>query len=104
MIEKELSAEIVLRNGRIYTAKSASPWAEVLAIRGGKLVLVGTDSDVKSLITSDTQVIDLKGKMVMPGINDVHTHPMLGGRADLYECHFLPTLSFDEMLSVIRSE
>src|SRR5262249_40149528 len=47
--------------------------------------------------------IDLKGKMVMPGINDVHVHPLLGGRAELYECHFLPTLSLDEVLAVVRA-
>lgn len=42
--------------------------------------------------------------MVMPGINDVHTHPLLGGRADLFECHFLPTLSLDEVLAVVRAD
>src|SRR5271155_3449491 len=40
--------------------------------------------------------------MVMPGINDVHTHPLLGGRADLYECHFLPTLSLEAVLATVR--
>jgi predicted amidohydrolase YtcJ len=42
--------------------------------------------------------------MVMPGINDVHVHPMLGGRADLYECHFRPTLSLEEVLAVVRAD
>jgi len=40
----------------------------------------------------------------MPGINDVHTHPLLGGRADLYECHFNPTLSLEEVLAVVRAD
>ena len=40
----------------------------------------------------------------MPGINDVHVHPILGGRADLFECHFLPTLSLEEVLAVVRAD
>ncbi|WP_370655473.1 amidohydrolase [Candidatus Binatus sp.] len=97
-------ADTVLQNGRIYTVDPANPWAEALAVRAGKIVFVGADRDVKSLIGSGTRVIDLNRKMVMPGINDVHTHPLLGGRADLFECHFLPTLSLDEVLAVVRAD
>ncbi|MEA2681131.1 MAG: hypothetical protein QOK03_2853 [Candidatus Binataceae bacterium] len=97
-------ADLVLRNGRIYTLDPAAPWAEALVIRDGKLAFVGADSEVKSFIGSDTRVIDLKRKMVMPGINDVHTHPLLAGRADLYECHFPPTLSLEEVLAAVRAD
>ncbi len=97
-------ADTVLHNGRIYTLDASNPWAQALAIRGGKIAAVGTDSDVKALIGSETRVIDLQGKMVMPGINDVHVHPILGGRADLFECHFLPTLSLEEVLEVVRAD
>lgn len=82
-------ADVVLTSGRIYTVDPGNPWAEALAIRNGKLVFVGADKDVRSFVGSETHVVDLKGKMVMPGINDVHTHPLLGGRADLYECHWI---------------
>jgi predicted amidohydrolase YtcJ len=97
-------ADVVLRKGRIYTVDTANQWAEALAIRDGKLIFVGADPDVEALIASNTRVIDLKGKMVMPGINDVHVHPLLGGRADLYECHFLPTLALDEVLAIVRAD
>ncbi|MGH7838055.1 MAG: amidohydrolase, partial [Candidatus Binataceae bacterium] len=97
-------ADLVLLSGRVYTVDPLHPWAEALAIRDGKLVCIGANDEVKSLIASATRVIDLKGKMVMPGINDVHVHPLLGGRADLYECHFLPTLSLDEILAVVRAD
>ncbi|MGO9602338.1 MAG: amidohydrolase [Candidatus Binataceae bacterium] len=102
MKKNDSIADLVLQSGRIYTVDPANPWAEALAIRDGKIVFVGADSEVKSLIASDTRIIDLKDKMVMPGINDVHTHPLLGGRADLYECHFLPTLSLEEVLATVR--
>jgi predicted amidohydrolase YtcJ len=101
---KNDSADRVLLNGRIYTADAANPWAEALAIRDGKIAFIGADTEVKALIGSDTDVGDLKRKMAMPGINDVHVHPMLGGRADLYECHFLPTLSLEEVLAAVRAD
>jgi predicted amidohydrolase YtcJ len=97
-------ADLVLQGGRIYTVDPSNPWAEAIAIRDGKIARVGADGEVKSLIGSDTRVVDLKGKMAMPGINDVHVHPILGGRADLFECHFLPTLSLDEVLAVVRAD
>ncbi|HUA36236.1 MAG TPA: amidohydrolase [Candidatus Binataceae bacterium] len=99
-----MTADLVLQNGKIYTVDSPRPWAEALAIRDGKIEFVGADSDVKSFVGPNTRVIDLKQRMAMPGINDVHVHPLLGGRADLYECRFLPTLSLDEVLAVIRAE
>jgi predicted amidohydrolase YtcJ len=102
--KNDLRADLVLRNGRIYTVDSANLWVEALAIRDGKLIFVGTDNDATSFTGSDTRVVDLKRKMVMPGINDVHTHPLLGGRADLYECHFLPTLTLEEVLAVVRAD
>jgi hypothetical protein len=97
-------ADLVLRGGRIYTVEASNPWAEAIAIRDGKIAFLGADDDAKSLIGSDTRVIDLNGKMVMPGINDVHVHPILGGRADLFECHFLPTLSLEEVLDAVRAD
>ena len=99
-----MTADLVLQNGTIYTVDTTRSWAEALAIRGGKIEFVGSDNDVKSFVGSNTRVVDLKHRMVMPGINDVHVHPLLGGRAELYECHFLPTLSLDEILTVIRAE
>src|SRR5579872_34137 len=97
-------ADIVLHNGRIYTVDPSNPWAQAIAIRDGKIAFVGSDHDVTALIGSGTRIIDLKGKMAMPGINDVHVHPLLGGRADLFECHFLPTLSIEEILAVVRAD
>ena len=103
-IKKTDFADAVLHNGRIYTVDPSHQWAQAIAIREGKIAAVGTDSNVKSWIGPDTRVVDLKGTMVMPGINDVHVHPILGGRTDLFECHFLPTLSLEEVLAVVRAD
>ena len=99
-----VTADLVLQHGKIYTVDISTPWAEAIAIRDGKIAFAGTDNEVESLIGSNTRVIDLKRNLVLPGINDVHVHPLLGGRADLYECHFLPTLSLDEVLAVVRAD
>ena len=69
-------AETVFRNGKIYTVNEQQPWAEAVAIKDGSFIKVGSDDDVRSLIGDDTDVVDLRGNMVMPGILDLHSHPV----------------------------
>ena len=60
MTKNNSAADRVLLNGRIYTADTSNPWAEAIAIRDGKIAFVGADTDVKALIGSGTDVVDLK--------------------------------------------
>ena len=69
-------ADTVLRGGAIYTVDASRSWAEALAIRGDKIVFVGSDNDVNALTGPDTKVIELDGKMVLPGFHDSHIHPI----------------------------
>lgn len=55
------------------------PWAEALAICDGKLVAVGSNQEINTLIGPKTQILDLKGKLVLPGFNDAHLHLADGG-------------------------
>ncbi|WAG76676.1 amidohydrolase [Metapseudomonas furukawaii] len=71
------AADLVLTNGRIYTVDEAKPWAEAVAIRGGHFIAVGSNAEMDDLIGPRTEVRDLKGRFVMPGIYDMHTHPDL---------------------------
>ena len=75
MNKLELKADIVLLNGKIITVDPDNRIDEAVAIRGNVIVGVGTSEEIKSLICDETKVIDLKGKVVMPGIIDSHTHP-----------------------------
>lgn len=68
--------DMVLRNGVVYTVNPEQPTAEAIAIDNGLIVFVGSNSDVEAFIGSDTQVENLNGKFVMPGIHDVHIHPL----------------------------
>jgi predicted amidohydrolase YtcJ len=71
-------ADLVLVKGHIYTSNPAAPWAEAVAIREGKILLAGTNGQVEKYHGAGTQVIDLGGRMAMPGIIDTHTHFLWG--------------------------
>ena len=72
------AADSVLLHGRIYTLDTNHPWAEALAIRDGKILAVGSDREIGRLRGTSTQVIDAKGRLVLPGFTDCHTHFMEG--------------------------
>lgn len=72
------SADLVLINGRVWTADSKRPWANAIAIGANKIIAVGTTTAIRRLERPGTKVIDLAGRFVMPGINDAHIH-FLGG-------------------------
>ena len=66
--------DLVLVGGRVYTLDSARPWAEAVAVRGDRIVGVGTSAEMRQSAGSATQVIDLNGAFVSPGFNDGHVH------------------------------
>ena len=67
-------ADLILTNGRVYTADSALPWATSIAISGEKILAVGSATDILGTADNDTLVIDLNGAFVSPGFNDGHVH------------------------------
>jgi predicted amidohydrolase YtcJ len=74
-----VAADLVLRNGQIWTVNRKQPRAEALAILGDRLLAVGSDADVKPLIGPRTQVIDLKQRRAVPGFHDSHVHLLSSG-------------------------
>ncbi len=72
-------ADLVLRGGPIYTMDAARSWAEAIAVRGEKIVYVGSAAGVADYTGPRTKVVDLKGRMVLPGFQDSHIHPVSGG-------------------------
>jgi predicted amidohydrolase YtcJ len=68
-------ADLVISNARIYTADATQPMAQALAVRAGRLVYVGDDKGVRSLIGKDTHVERLNGQLLLPGLVDSHIHP-----------------------------
>ena len=78
-IAAELPADTVYRNGKIYTVDAQNSTQESLAVRDGKIVYVGDDAGTGQFIGPETKVIDLGGRMMMPGLVDGHMHPLSGG-------------------------
>jgi predicted amidohydrolase YtcJ len=74
----DAAADTVILNARIYTVNVRQPWAEALAIRGDKLLAVGSDHDIAAYRGASTKVIDAQGKLVLPGFTDCHIHFMEG--------------------------
>jgi len=71
------TADVVYTNGRIYTVNEAQPWAEAVAIKDGQFMVVGSNAEVEAVIGEGTEVVDLAGRFVMPGLIDIHTHPSM---------------------------
>jgi len=72
-------ADMVAVNGKIYTVNAAQPWAEAVAVSGDKIVYVGNDAGAAAFVGDDTDKIDLKGRMVLPGFVESHIHIAMGG-------------------------
>jgi predicted amidohydrolase YtcJ len=68
------TADIVLLNGKIFTAEPSQLWVEALAINGNTILATGSTESVQELIVETTKIIDLNGKTVVPGFNDAHEH------------------------------
>lgn len=67
-------ADIILFNGKVFTADETQSFVTAIAIKSNKIVASGTDAAIRKLATSKTRQIDLKGKTVVPGFNDQHDH------------------------------
>ena len=72
-------AELLMLNGKVYTVNPKQSWAEAVAITGGRIIWVGNTKDATSWQGERTHTIDLAGKMVLPGFQDIHIHPVHSG-------------------------
>lgn len=97
--EAATRADAVYVNGRIYTGEGDTPWVSALAIRDGRLIAVGDDAAARAHAGPDTHIVDLAGRMVMPGIVDTHVHPMDAGRKELLECGFPFSHTLEQVLA-----
>lgn len=67
-------ADLVLHNAKVYTVNSDQPWAEAVAIKGSWIEAVGDNDSVLAVADDHTQVIDVKGRLMLPGLCDAHIH------------------------------
>lgn len=85
-----IKADLVLKNSSIYTVDKNRSLAQAVAIKESHIVFVGSNDDIEIFIGPDTVVMDLQGKMVLPGFVEAHAHPShamdLVGNISLYSC------------------
>ncbi|MFC1500293.1 amidohydrolase [Candidatus Zixiibacteriota bacterium] len=79
-IEAQERAEMAVINGKIWTVDESNPWAEAVAVTGGRIVAAGPYSEVRRYIGRRTEVLDVEGAFVMPGFFDSHCHFSGGGQ------------------------
>ncbi|HLF84803.1 MAG TPA: amidohydrolase [Blastocatellia bacterium] len=94
------AADLILRNGLIYTVDSTNTLTEAVAIRGGKFVFVGSNKDVKKYQGKQTRMIDLKGAFVLPGFNDNHVH--FASAAQFLEFNIMRAATQQEFAARVR--
>lgn len=96
------SADTVFRNGYVYTVDKGNTVARAIAIKDGRIIYVGNDGGAGSFIGKGTRVINLKGRMLMPGLIDSHIHPLTGG-AGILKCNLeYKPMKIAEMQDSIR--
>ena len=74
VVAQSLKADLVLLNGNVATMDAAMPEAQAVAIRGNRILAVGTTAQIRVLVDGETRVIDLRGRFVMPGFIEGHGH------------------------------
>ena len=79
MATKEMQADLILMNGRIATQDERCSFAQAVAIQNGRFASVGSNEQIMAIRGPNTEVIDLGGRTVIPGLNDSHMHPIRGG-------------------------
>lgn len=78
-------ADVVLRDTTVYTLNEEQPWADAVAIRDGRIVMVGSAQEAQQWTGPDSRVISQPGGLVLPGFQDAHTHPLSSG-VDHFDC------------------
>lgn len=97
------SPDLIVTNARVYTCDTSLTWAQAFAVSNGQIVAVGTAAEIAGLAAAKTQVIDAAGRMVMPGLADVHAHLMFGGTQMAWELTLQPLDSLDEILAKVNA-
>lgn len=73
------SADVILTGGKVFTSDPSKPWAQAIAVRGTRIVAVGSDAEVEKLAGASTRRIALEGRTVVPGFDDAHAHVGIAG-------------------------
>lgn len=102
-VSDEDAADTVLKNGTVYTIDEDNTIAQAVAYKDGKIIYVGSNAGADAYIGSSTQVVDLKGKIVMPGMIDSHVHRSGSALTELYDIYLYECLTKEDTLATIKA-
>lgn len=97
------TADLIITNATIYTVDEKQPIAEALAVNGDRIMAIGTRAAIEKLKTTDTEIIDAKGKFVMPGFIEGHAHFSNMGKS-LLNLNFLKSKNWEEIVAQVAAK
>jgi predicted amidohydrolase YtcJ len=95
------AADVVFKNGNIYTVNEKQPRAEAIAARNGRILFVGSNADVQPYVGNGTRVVDLRGATVVPGLTDAHCHLAGIGEREM-SLNLEGTASLQDLLTKVK--
>ena len=99
--EDDGAVDLIVINGKVYAADGGADLAEAVAVRGNKVIRVGSNREIQRLKRAQTVVIDAKGGAVMPGFNDAHAH-LINGGLSLDQINLSDATTIDDIKDTIR--
>lgn len=96
------TADIVFKNGNVYTANDKAPQAQAIAVKADRIVFVGTNAAAQRYVGANTRVVDLQGKTVLPGFTDSHQH-LSGVGAREMTLNLEGTTSLEDFLAKVKA-
>jgi len=95
-------ADIVFKNGNVYTANDKAPQAQAIAVKADHIVFVGTNADAQKYVGANTRVVDLHGNTVLPGFTDAHQHLSGVGQREM-TLNLEGTTSLEDLLAKVKA-
>src|SRR5829696_7574922 len=101
-LQRAESADIVFRNGNVYTANDRAARTQAIAVKGDRIVFVGTNAAAQRFVGPGTRVVDLKGNTVLPGFTDSHQHLSGVGQREM-TLNLERTTSLEDFLAKVKA-
>lgn len=99
----DLQADLILLGGTVITIDSKRPRAQAVAVRGGRILAVGSDSEIRTLRGPRTEVLELNGRTLVPGFNDAHNHMIgFGLQQRMVMVKYPAVKTVDELIAALR--
>ena len=95
-------AQLAFVNGAVYTVDATRSRAQAVAVADGRISAVGTDEEIRDAVGPGTEVVDLTGRMLLPGFQDAHCHPPSGG-LDMIQCDLNDIYTEPEYLEIVAA-